>query len=163
MQRRLITVAGAAAAALATAFGASAPASAQPANADSVSATCSGASCAGKSPVSTGCSTGAQTLTSIVVLGAPAAKEFLVELRYSPACLASWTTVTDINQPDCLYSVSAWHEAVNNSSGGRTRTAAVGSGSACSASTVMMNKVGQSTRACAYSTWEGLNRCTAWR
>jgi hypothetical protein len=99
----------------------------------------------------------------MVVLGVPGAKEFLVQLRYSSACLATWTTVTDINQPDCLYSESAWHEAVNNSTGGRTRTASVGSGSACSASTVMMNKVGQSTRACAHSSWEGRDHCTAWK
>ncbi|NBH06097.1 hypothetical protein GTY80_22975 [Amycolatopsis sp. SID8362] len=113
--------------------------------------------------MSAGCSAGAQTLASMVVLGTPAAKEFLVEHRYSPACLASWTTVTDIRQPDCLYSVSVWHEAIDDSTGGRTRTAAVGSGSACSASTVMMSTVGKANRACAHSTWEGLDHCTAWK
>ncbi|MGA6168340.1 DUF2690 domain-containing protein [Amycolatopsis magusensis] len=162
MRRRFALFTGAAAAALA--LGAAAPVSAQAVENSSGTkpASCFGDSCEGLDPITTACTSGAVTRASIVVRGTPGAKEFLVAARYSASCGTTWTTVTDINQPDCLYSVEAWHEGVNNATGAKTRTASVFSGDACSASTTTMSKAGKSTRACAYSTWESLTRCTAW-
>ncbi|MEV0196020.1 DUF2690 domain-containing protein [Nonomuraea sp. NPDC050691] len=157
---RLAATVGAAATALFTVFGAGAVAYAQP---ETARATCYGNTCSGKDPNATGCAPGAQVLADMVILGAPAAKEYLVRLSYSPTCNASWTDIQAINQPDCLYEERIWHEAVNNSTGARTRTASVSDGSRCSTYTVMMSRVGRSTRACAHSSWENRDHCTAWK
>ncbi|OKI20267.1 hypothetical protein A6A25_38010 [Saccharothrix sp. CB00851] len=164
MIRRFIITAGMAIAALAAVVGASAPVSAQTSEAPSASAspTCYGETCEGQSPISANCTSGSVSLASIVLLGA-GARQFLVDHRYSASCGTTWTRVTDINQPDCYYSLTAWHEGINNSTGARTRTASVSSGDACSASTTTMSKAGKSTRACGYSSWEGLTHCTAWK
>ncbi|MDI5976787.1 DUF2690 domain-containing protein [Amycolatopsis magusensis] len=164
MQRRLITTAGTAIAALAAVVGASAPVFAQTSEASPgpASPTCYGETCEGQNPLSTNCTTGSVSLTSIVLLGA-GARQFLVDLRFSSSCGTTWTRVTDINQPDCYYSLTAWHEGINNSTGAKTRTASVSSGDACSASTTTMSKAGKSTRACGHSSWEGLDHCTAWK
>ncbi|MFC4117807.1 DUF2690 domain-containing protein [Nonomuraea zeae] len=164
MKRQLSVLVGTAATALFTTFGAGTAAYAQPAQADpvTVAATCNGNTCSGKDPNATGCSAGARVLADMVVPGY-ASKEFLVRLSYSPTCNASWTDIQAINQPDCYGGENIWHEAVNNSTGAVTRTARVYDGDACSAYTVMMSRVGRSTRACSTSAWTGGNYCTPWK
>ncbi|MEU4235281.1 DUF2690 domain-containing protein [Nonomuraea sp. NPDC026600] len=166
MKRRLALTAGTAATALFTTFGASSVAYAESEAARAApagtTATCYGNTCSGKDPNATGCSAGATVLADMVVLGF-SAKQFLVRLSYSPACNASWTDIQAINQPDCYGGEYIWHEAVNNSTGAITRTARAYDGDACSTYTVMMSRVGRSTRACSTSTWTGTNHCTPWK
>lgn len=165
MLKKFATIAGAAAT-LFTMVGASTVAYAESpaAQTDPVgtAATCYGNSCSGKDPNATGCSAGAQVLADMVVLGF-SAKEYLVRLSYSALCNASWTDIQAINQPDCYGGEYIWHQALNNSTGGVTSTARVYDGDACSTYTVMMSRVGRSTRACSTSTWTGRNHCTPWK
>lgn len=126
-----------------------------------VAAACRGNSCSYKEPVSQGCTADAKTMSSIVVLGA-AARQFLIQTRYSPACDATWTHISNRNNPDCTIGTYAWHEGSTTGGGQYSRTPNVHVGPSCSNWTVMLGTADKSTRACAYSTWESRNRCDKW-
>lgn len=139
-----------------------AEAPAAPSVPDSVAASCYGPSCAGLDPESHGCSADAVTLASIVILGA-SAREFLVEHRYSSACYASWTRISNrASNPDCLIGTVAFHQGWWTD-GHLSRTPTVAIGPSCSGWTKMMSEHNKSTRACGYSGWEGQSRCTGWK
>ncbi|MEU8179081.1 FG-GAP-like repeat-containing protein [Microbispora hainanensis] len=111
------------------------------------------------------CDGDARTIDDLVVLGAPAAKRYLVEHRYSPGCRASWTRISTLNQPDCLYSEYAWHESISGVGGAPqiTKTANASTGPACSVNTAAMSREpGKAYRACGHSGWEGAVHCTEW-
>jgi hypothetical protein len=125
-------------------------------------ASCYGPSCAGWSPVTMGCVRDQRTQASIVVYGA-SGREFLVEHRYSAACYASWTRLSNRgSNPDCSIGTYAFHQGWWTG-GSRPRTPAVTVAPNCGAYTVMMSEHNKSSRACAYSAWEGLTRCTGWK
>ncbi|MGW4797431.1 DUF2690 domain-containing protein [Nonomuraea sp. NPDC004297] len=111
------------------------------------SATCYGDGCGGKDPNAAGCSADARTLAEFTMTGS-AGWRFLVEMRYSAACHASWTRLSHANNPDCIFSATAWHWAYQTGTGISNFSPRITVGHNCSAWTVMMSKAGRVNRAC---------------
>jgi hypothetical protein len=127
----------------------------------SVLASCYGPSCAGLDPVAYRCHIDAVTLHDIVINGVSGYR-YHVEHRYSRACNASWTRLSNYHNPDCTFGARAWHEA-RWTDGRRSRTPYLYIGPSCAGTSVMMSEHNKSTRACAWSDWEGRTRCTFYK
>ena len=88
---------------------------------------------------------------------------FRVEHRYSAACYASWTRISNYsNNPDCLISTYGYQDGWWTD-GHRSKTPNVYIAPSCAAYSVMMSEHNKSTRACGYSGWEQAIRCTGWK